>query len=443
MNKTVYSQLDSRWAKLPYPNSIYTLSSSGCGCVSVTHLLIETTKYKKWTPADVQPYMKQFAIPAQGTTHAGIKTALTHYGFTATEHGTMAKLFDALKDRKYKMGILLFTRGTKGGITWTTGGHYVAFVDYKVTNGKHYFYTKDSGGRKHTGWYCYETQMKGLVYKVWSAVPSNTITATTTYKIAFKARGGKGTMKTITVEYGDKVKLPKNLFERKDFKFVGWSVGKSNVVNMEHFQIGKVKYKNKAEVKNLAKPGKTVTLYACWKGCGPEAAALWLRKIAADNKFAYGMPTNQKEKHWAKGRDRAHQTGCHFCGTTRTGAKKAKAGSRWDYTYCCNALVIAAYTHGANMWSKCPSSSTKPEPWLKKTKKGKKIFKKIGKNVEVSKLKPGDILLSGTHAKMFVGVIKDKPREGHAAREGWDDKSIRVNVMKSKTTGKFTVIRMK
>ena len=191
MNKTVYSQLDSRWGKLPYPNSKYTISSSGCGCVSVTHLLIETKKYQKYTPKNVQPYMKQFAVAGAGTTHAGISTALKYYGFTPKQHGSMADLFATLNKSKYKMGILLFIKGSRGGITWTTGGHYIAFTGYKVVNGKHYFYMKDSGGRKHIGWYCYETQMKGLIYKVWSAVPGASLMNGGTYTINFKSRGGK------------------------------------------------------------------------------------------------------------------------------------------------------------------------------------------------------------------------------------------------------------
>ena len=47
------------------------------------------------------------------------------------------------------------------------GGHYVAFVGYKEVNGKHYLYMKDSGGRKHDGWYCYETTMRGCINKIW------------------------------------------------------------------------------------------------------------------------------------------------------------------------------------------------------------------------------------------------------------------------------------
>ena len=98
---------------------------------------------------------------------------------------------------------------------------------------------------------------------------------------------------------------------------------------MKRFQIGKVDFKNKASVKNLAKADQTVKLYACWKGCGPEAAALWVRKIARDNSFAYGADNH---KNWYHGRDRAHQLGCYFCGTNVTGVKKAKKGSRWEKT---------------------------------------------------------------------------------------------------------------
>ena len=170
MRKKVFSQLDPRWSKLPYPKKPYTIGTSGCGCCSVTHVIIEMTKYKNYTPKNVQPYMKQFAIPGQGTRWAGITQALDHYGFKAINHATMADLFKTLEKRKQRLGIILFRGGTKGGVTWTSAGHYVAFTDYKVKGSKHWFYMKDSGGRKHTGWYCYETTMAGLIPQVWSAV---------------------------------------------------------------------------------------------------------------------------------------------------------------------------------------------------------------------------------------------------------------------------------
>lgn len=169
MNSKVFSQLDTRWSKLLYPSKPYNIGSSGCGCCSVTHVIIESKRYKSYTPKNVQPYMKQFAVPAQGTRWAGITASLEHYGFKAINHATMNAAFETLDGRKKRLGILLFRGGTKGGVTWTTSGHYVAFTGYKIKDGKHYFYCKDSGGRRHTGWYCYETQMKGLVVQVWTA----------------------------------------------------------------------------------------------------------------------------------------------------------------------------------------------------------------------------------------------------------------------------------
>lgn len=171
MRTKVFSQLDTRWSKLPYPSKPYTIGTSGCGCCSVTHVIIESDKYKNYTPAKVQPYMKQFAVPRQGTQWAGITKSLEHYGFKVINHATISDLCATLEKRKQRLGIILFRGGTRGGVTWTTSGHYVAFTDYKVKGSKHYFYMKDSGGRRHTGWYCYETTMKGLIPQVWSAVP--------------------------------------------------------------------------------------------------------------------------------------------------------------------------------------------------------------------------------------------------------------------------------
>jgi GH25 family lysozyme M1 (1,4-beta-N-acetylmuramidase) len=84
-----------------------------------------------------------------------------------------------------RMGIILFRGGkAPNGMVWTAGGHYVAFTDYYVKNGKHYFYTKDSGSRNHDsltkGYYTYENSMKGLVYQMWIVEKPNATTTTTT-----------------------------------------------------------------------------------------------------------------------------------------------------------------------------------------------------------------------------------------------------------------------
>ena len=135
--------------------------------------------------------MKQFAVPGQGTSWNGITKSLEHYGLIAINHPTMPDLFKTLNARKQRMGIIIFRKGSRGGITWTTWGHCQAFTDYKVVKDKHYFYMKDSGGRKHTGWYCYETQMKGLIPQVWSAFepakPKKTKTVKKTEKKVVKA----------------------------------------------------------------------------------------------------------------------------------------------------------------------------------------------------------------------------------------------------------------
>lgn len=179
MRSKVFSQLDSRWSRLPYPNRTYTIGTSGCGCCSVTNVIIEQSEYWMYTPKDVQPYMKQFAVPAKGTMWIGITKAFKHYDFDVKNPQTMGELFKILnnlkKRHKRTMGVLLFRGGTKGGVTWTTSGHYVAFTDYKLKNGKHYFYMKDSGGRRNTGWFCYEKTQKGLIVQCWSAAFKDTI----------------------------------------------------------------------------------------------------------------------------------------------------------------------------------------------------------------------------------------------------------------------------
>ena len=169
MNSAIYRQADSRWGSLPYPTKAYSFAHNGCGCCSVTHCAIELDKYKNYTPADVRKYMVQFATKGHGTLWDGITKGLENYGYTVhwNKNDSMADIYKVLKT-SLKRGVILFG-STKGpdGTVWTTGGHYIAFVDYKIENGKHYFYLKDSGGRKHDKWWCYEKSMKGDVRNVW------------------------------------------------------------------------------------------------------------------------------------------------------------------------------------------------------------------------------------------------------------------------------------
>ena len=207
MNSKIYRQADSRWGKLPYPTKNYTFAHNGCGCCACTHNIIEIPKYANYTPADVRPYMvgQGFATKGHGTTWNGITLTLRHYGFGVEAPNISSSMTGAWnllnKTGAPKQGVLLFRAGVKGGVRWTSGGHYVAFLNYKVQNGKHYFYTKDSGGRHHDGWYCYETTMRGLLPKIWivTSKPSTNIPTVT------KPTGKySGTLPTSTLKNGTK-----------------------------------------------------------------------------------------------------------------------------------------------------------------------------------------------------------------------------------------------
>lgn len=179
MNKMIYKQADSRWGSKPYPTKGSSFAGNGCGCCACTHLVIEQDKYKNYTPESLRPWMvKQgFAVYNQGTTWSGIQKTLEHYGYKVTHIGIndpMSKAWTEL-NKGNRIGVILFLGGRgPNGTVWTAGGHYVAFTDYKVKDGKHYFYTKDSGGRNHDGWYTYENSMKGLIYQMWIVQKINT-----------------------------------------------------------------------------------------------------------------------------------------------------------------------------------------------------------------------------------------------------------------------------
>lgn len=226
-NKTIFRQADSRWGSLPYPTSTYKFAGNGCGCCAVTHCAIELENFKNYTPADVRKYMVQFATKGNGTLWNGITKGLEHYGFNVhwRQADTMTDIWKVLKT-SLKKGVILFG-SAKGGtkkITWTTGGHYVAFVDWKYENGDYWFYCKDSGGRKHDGWYSYKQHMAGDIKHVWICtslksgyrfIGSSTTTTPTpstptttkyvTYSGAFPIktikRGSKGTQVTRWQKY--------------------------------------------------------------------------------------------------------------------------------------------------------------------------------------------------------------------------------------------------
>lgn len=211
MRSTIFRQYDSRWGSLAYPTSAYTFAKNGCGCCACTHLVIEKEAYKKYTPKTLRKYMvrKGYATKGYGTTHTGIKATLEHYGYSVKHPDNMSDAWKEL-NKGNRGGILLFKAGSRGGVTWTSGGHYVAFTNYKVKNGKHYFYTKDSGARKNDGWHCYETHMMGLIKQIWIVTLPSTYTVGETYTLQYnmnvRTGAGTGYKKVTVLKKGTKVK---------------------------------------------------------------------------------------------------------------------------------------------------------------------------------------------------------------------------------------------
>lgn len=181
MRTQIFKQYSGPWASLPFPGGGTNVKGAGCGLCSVTHVIIEDDRYKNYTPTDVQPYMVKWAVRDAGLIHEGIPDSLKHYGMENVKefgrNATMNDIFTELNKGSRKGVILFYKCDSRGntiasvgpdGTYWTGGGHFIGFADYKVENGKHWFYMKDSGKRNHDGWYSYENSMRGCVWKVWT-----------------------------------------------------------------------------------------------------------------------------------------------------------------------------------------------------------------------------------------------------------------------------------
>lgn len=166
MTKT-FRQYDSRWGGKNY-NGSSTMAAAGCGPTSCADIIYNLdTKITPWKTA---LWMKKhgFAIRNNGTAWAGTPACLKAYGCKDVQNPkSMTDVFKIMKKDNY-YAVFLFRGGSRGGVTWTSSGHYLAVSDMKVKNNRHYFYMHDPGQRKNDGWYCYETQMKGLVVEVWT-----------------------------------------------------------------------------------------------------------------------------------------------------------------------------------------------------------------------------------------------------------------------------------
>lgn len=151
-------------------------------------------------------------------------------------------------------------------------------------------------------------------------------------------------------------------------------------------------------------------------------AVSWALKIAKDNSFHFG------KRKWA------YHSGCYFCGTNQSKKSlKRKAGASRSAclkTYCCNTFVTAAYTHGAKAKEvNCKVKSKRINLAYNKNKalNNKKAFKRISKPKKITSLKPGDVLLTKTHAMLYAGggkVVEAAHHDNGKKNAYWND-SIR------------------
>lgn len=170
-----FRQYEGGWENNPYPYSPDNMANSGCGPTSIANILANSI-LPSITPKITGAYMnsKGYAIANAGSTWSGMTDTLRHYGVDCTylSYPSPATLWEHM-NKGHRYIIILFGSGTQGGITWTAGGHYVAATGYKIENSKHWFYTRDSGGRKNDGWHCFEDTMSSLACAYWICTSSS------------------------------------------------------------------------------------------------------------------------------------------------------------------------------------------------------------------------------------------------------------------------------
>lgn len=414
MNSRIWKQTDSRWAKKPYPSGS-TVGGCGCGLLACTHVAMEQERYKNWTPENLRPWMlKQgFALRGQGTKWEGITQTLKYIG-----HSTVVRIYNDPMSEAWKelnkgnrIGVLLFN-GNKApnGVRWTASGHYVAFTGYKVQDGKHYFYTKDSGGRNHDGWYTYENSMKGCIAKLWivqrvgaqaTATSTSTTKAATVSASTYKPKTAyKGSLPSGTVKSGSKGNDAKAVQT-----FLNWCInaklgvdgiiGAKSVSAIKTFQktygltvdgvFGPASKKKAQSIINAHKP-KTTAAAATVQ----DKVCDWAKKIANDNSYVYVAQT------------KSDSPANHCC--TCKGIKSGKYHG-WN----CIRFVGAAYYHGGGVKVKSAdhklvttdmansmlraNSANALKIWQDRNGSGWQIVRNSNKKIPESMLKKGDVLV--------------------------------------------------
>lgn len=172
MNKKKFLQTASEWGGLGYPKSPCYVRNCGCGMVSIANVIIEMEKYRDSNPKKIQPYCKQYAAPnCDGTYFSGIPKMMEHYGLKdVKECSTMPELWKELeKGNRVALYLMGSRRGGSKKVHWTSGGHFVSSVGFRIRNGLHEVYVKDSysNSKLRNKWISYEENMRNDVVRVW------------------------------------------------------------------------------------------------------------------------------------------------------------------------------------------------------------------------------------------------------------------------------------
>lgn len=218
MSKT-FRQYEGAWANNPYPSG-NTMAEQGCGPTAIANILANSI-LPNISPSDTGTYMnnKGYAIANCGSTWAGMTETLRHFGVDCTyiTYPSADSIWGHM-NKGNRFIVFLFNSGTRGGVTWTGGGHFIAATGYKIEGGKHWFYTRDSGGRKNDGWHCYETTMTGLIGAVWICTSASNPT-----KFKGDSTPGDGTASGSYMDNGQGISLEQQisvLYSSNNYSFI-------------------------------------------------------------------------------------------------------------------------------------------------------------------------------------------------------------------------------
>ena len=403
MKFITYKQYDSRWGSRNY-NGSSNMATAGCGPTSVATLLSGINP--KITPIETMKFMQKngYAAYNHGTDWSGIPACMKWGGLTdvgeVDVRTTMKGVWDILSKPGY-VADFLFSAGSRGGVCWTKQGHYVAVTNYKVKDGKHWLYTRDSGGRNHDGWYCYEDTMRGLVFKVW-------VGKTKDYKPYKPSKPYDGKLPKLPskeyLEYGDKGANVESVQT-----FLNWVISagldvdgkfgnKTATAVMEYQIVYDLKIDGKFGKESLAKARQIVDKYSEKKDTNASKImdkAIEYAYPKGTEKKKYEVKTGSPKKEYTKALDKVFPKHKSWKKEIRNGAS------------CSVFVATSVRSSGVDKTFMCDD----PPKILDYMKQSKKWLKQNDgmRPLPITKLKPGDVICyekKGSHGNGHILLYK-------------------------------------